>query len=118
MFIKITKSYRDIVAVCDSSILGKKFEQGNLQLDLKESFYKGEEVQEENLRSLDLLFLRNKDRIYHVAILFEQEGLYVGQSSRLTNYGVSYMRLDEYLKFVASRKLGTPVYGRFKTIRG
>jgi len=34
MFIKITKSYRDIVAVCDSSILGKKFEQGNLQLDL------------------------------------------------------------------------------------
>ena len=47
MFIKIIKSYRDIVAVCDSSILGKKFEQGNLQLDLKESFYKGEEVPEE-----------------------------------------------------------------------
>ena len=47
MFIKIIKSYRDIVAVCDSSILGKKFEQGNLQLDVKESFYKGEEVSEE-----------------------------------------------------------------------
>jgi len=47
MFIKIIKSYRDTVAVCDSSILGKKFEQGNFQLDLKESFYKGDEVSEE-----------------------------------------------------------------------
>ena len=47
MFIKIIKSYRDIIAVCDSSILGKKFEHGNFQLDLKESFYKGEEFTEE-----------------------------------------------------------------------
>ena len=47
MFIKIIKSYRDLVAVCDSSILGKKFEQGNFQLDIKESFYRGEEVSEE-----------------------------------------------------------------------
>ena len=47
MLIKIIKSYRDVVAVCDSSLLGKKFEQGNNQLDIKESFYKGEEVSEE-----------------------------------------------------------------------
>ena len=47
MFIKIIKSYREIVAVCDSSILGKRFERGNFQLDIKESFYKGEEVSEE-----------------------------------------------------------------------
>ena len=46
--INIIKSYRDVVAACDSSILGKKFEEsfGNAikQLDVKESFYKGEEV--------------------------------------------------------------------------
>lgn len=53
MFIKIIKSYRDIVAICDSSILGKKFEQGNFQLELKESFYKGEEVQEE--RAIEIM---------------------------------------------------------------
>lgn len=47
MFIKVIKSYRDVVAVCDSSILGKKFEQGKFQLDVKESFYKGEQVSEE-----------------------------------------------------------------------
>jgi len=47
MFINVIKSYRDVVAVCDSSILGRKFEQGNFQLDIKENFYKGEEVSEE-----------------------------------------------------------------------
>jgi hypothetical protein len=44
MFIKIIRSYRDVVAACDSSILGKKFEEGIRQLDVKESFYRGEEV--------------------------------------------------------------------------
>lgn len=47
MYLKIIRSYRDIVAVCDSSILGKKFEAGVAQLDIKESFYKGELVSEE-----------------------------------------------------------------------
>jgi len=41
--VRIHKTYRDVIAICDSDLLGKKFEQGNLQLDVKESFYKGEE---------------------------------------------------------------------------
>src|SRR3989344_1289038 len=49
--INIIKSYRDVVAACDSSILGKKFEESFndvvRQLDIKESFYKGEEVSAE-----------------------------------------------------------------------
>jgi len=40
-------SYRNVVAVCDSELLGKRFEEGKFQLDIKESFYKGEEVNEE-----------------------------------------------------------------------
>ena len=44
MYIKIHKSYRTVVAVCDKEIIGKKFEQGKLQLDLRENFYKGEIV--------------------------------------------------------------------------
>ncbi len=47
MFIKIIKSCRDVVAACDKKLLGKIFEEGNFQLNLKESFYKGEEVDEE-----------------------------------------------------------------------
>ena len=41
------KSYRDIVAICDSDLLGKKFEEGEFQLDVKESFFKGDEKSKE-----------------------------------------------------------------------
>ncbi len=47
MYIKIIKAYRDIVAVCDMELLGKKFEDKEFQLDIKESFFKGEETSEE-----------------------------------------------------------------------
>ena len=44
MFLNIIKSYRDVVAICDEELLGKKFEEGKFQLNIKENFYKGEEV--------------------------------------------------------------------------
>ena len=40
---KIHKSYRMAIALCDSELLGKKFEEGQFQLDLTGSFFKGEE---------------------------------------------------------------------------
>ncbi len=43
MQVKVQKSCRDIVTICDSKLLGKTFEQDKFQLDVKESFYKGEE---------------------------------------------------------------------------
>ncbi len=47
MFVKVHSSYREIVAVCDSDLIGKKFEEDRFQLDIKESFFKGEETSEE-----------------------------------------------------------------------
>ncbi len=47
MFINVIKTYRDVVAICDKNLLGKKFEEGKFQLDIKENFYKGEEASEE-----------------------------------------------------------------------
>ncbi|MBU3906690.1 MAG: DUF424 family protein [Nanoarchaeota archaeon] len=47
MFIKIHKSYRNAVAICDADLIGKKLEEGNFQLEIKESFFKGEELSEE-----------------------------------------------------------------------
>ncbi len=51
MFVNIIKSYRDVVAVCDTELLGKRFEEplGNFtaQLDVKESFYKSEDFSKE-----------------------------------------------------------------------
>ena len=46
MLINIIKTYRTVVAVCDKGLIGKKFEEGLLQLDVKENFYKGEEGKE------------------------------------------------------------------------
>ena len=43
MLVRIHNTYRDIVAICDSELLGKVFVEGKFQLDIKESFFKGEE---------------------------------------------------------------------------
>ncbi|HEX7576316.1 MAG TPA: DUF424 family protein [Candidatus Methanoperedens sp.] len=39
-----------IVAVCDKDIIGKKFKEGNLVLKLEESFYKGCEACEDEIK--------------------------------------------------------------------
>lgn len=51
MIVKIHKGPdgNKVIAMCDSDILGKKLEQGNLQLDLTSSFYQGEEMSEDKL---------------------------------------------------------------------
>lgn len=49
MLVKIIKSYRDIIAICDSELLGKYFEEGEFQLDLKKSFYGGDLKTEEEI---------------------------------------------------------------------
>ena len=41
---------RVIVAVCDRDIIGKKFKEGNLVLKLDESFYKGCQVCEDEVK--------------------------------------------------------------------
>lgn len=46
MLIKIHKSYRYVIAICDSELLGRKLEQGNKQLDLSGEFFNGEEKAE------------------------------------------------------------------------
>ena len=50
--IKIIRSARDIVSICDSDLIGKNFEEGKIQLEVKESFFKGEEVDEEKAFSI------------------------------------------------------------------
>lgn len=43
---------RIMLAVCDSDILGRKFEDGDLQLDLGSDFYKGEELSDAQVEVL------------------------------------------------------------------
>jgi uncharacterized protein len=46
-FINVIYSHRDIVAICDSELIDKKFEEGKFQLDVKETFYGKEKVSED-----------------------------------------------------------------------
>jgi len=43
MYVNIINSYRNVIAIADAELIGKKFEEEKIQLDVKESFYKGEE---------------------------------------------------------------------------
>ena len=52
MFVKIHKSYRNVIAICDSELIGKKFEEGKTLLDVKEGFYKGEEMTPEEVEEI------------------------------------------------------------------
>jgi len=69
MFVNIIKSYRDVVAVCDSNLLGKKFEEPfgdfTVQLDVKENFYKGEDFPEQEA-SLILSRMKMEDATFNL----------------------------------------------------
>ncbi len=47
MYIKIHKSYRNVVAICDVDLMGKRFEEGKRQLEIKENFFKDKQVSKE-----------------------------------------------------------------------
>ncbi len=52
MYVNVIDSYRYVVAICDKELLGKRFEQGKFQLDVKENFYKGEEKSKEEVEKI------------------------------------------------------------------
>ena len=54
MIVKVhkTQGKRKLLAICDNDLIGKKFEEKNLQLDLTVDFYKGEEKSEKELIEL------------------------------------------------------------------
>lgn len=49
MLIKIHTSYRNTIAICDSNLIGKKFEENQKVLDLTTTFFKGEEKSEKKI---------------------------------------------------------------------
>ena len=52
MWVKVHTSSRRVVAVCDEDLLGKKFEQDIRQLNVTESFYKGQKLSKEDTIAL------------------------------------------------------------------
>ena len=58
------KEDRTVVAVCDSSLIGKKLEDGLIVLDLSSEFYNGDEQEEKAVGDL----IRNADTINLVGV--------------------------------------------------
>jgi hypothetical protein len=49
----LVKKHQDgILAICDADLIGKKFEHDLLQLDVTERFYKGDEMETEDILRL------------------------------------------------------------------
>ena len=65
MFVRIIKSYRDVVAICDSNLLGKRFEEGQFQLDIREGFYKGEEMNDKQTKQI-MLKMSREDATFNI----------------------------------------------------
>ena len=68
MIVKMHKAEgRKITSICDEDVIGKKFEDGFLQLDVSEFFYKGENLSEEETlkaaRNTDSLNIVGKNSI-------------------------------------------------------
>jgi len=65
MNIKIHEAYRNIVAVADSNLIGKIFEEGIKQIDIRESFFKGEEADEKKVIEV-LKDMDKEDAIFNI----------------------------------------------------
>ena len=53
IYVKIHKGQENsVVAVCDKNLIGKKISEGKLCLNIKEDFYKGKIVDEEELKKI------------------------------------------------------------------
>lgn len=65
MLVKIHKATRLAVALCDSDLIGKKFEEGERQLDMTGKFFAGEEKTEKEVVRL-LEFYRKEDACFNI----------------------------------------------------
>lgn len=59
MFIKIHESYRTIVALADSDIIGKVFEEGIKRIEVRASFFAGEKKSKKEI--IEILKEMNKE---------------------------------------------------------
>ena len=58
MIVNIINSYRNIVTIADKELIGKKFFEEEKQLDIKESFYTGENSKEEDSEKVKEIILK------------------------------------------------------------
>jgi len=65
MQLKIHESYRKIVALSDTSLLGKAFEEGIKRIEVKPSFFQGEEKDKEEIIEI-LKNMQKEDATFNI----------------------------------------------------
>lgn len=65
MYINIIESYRAVISIADKELIGKKFFEENKQLDIKESFYKGELKTPKEIKE-EILFWIKEDATFNI----------------------------------------------------
>ena len=65
MHIKIHEAYRTIVALADSNIIGKRFEEGIRQIEVRPSFFQGEERSRNEVINI-LKKMENEDALFNI----------------------------------------------------
>jgi len=65
ILIKVHESYREVVAVCDKELFGRKFVEGRKQLDLTGEFFNGLEFSEEGAEG-EIIRLVREDATFNI----------------------------------------------------
>ena len=65
MLVNIIKSCREVVAICDSELLGKSFEEDGFQLNIKENFYNGEKRTEQEVIQI-IQDMKSEDATFNI----------------------------------------------------
>lgn len=65
MQIKIHEAYRTIIALSDTDLIGKRFEEGIKQIEVKPSFFQGEEKKKEEVIEI-LKDMQKEDATFNV----------------------------------------------------
>lgn len=65
IFVKVHESYRKLVAICDSELVGKKFVEGDFQLEINKHFYEGDGMPEEEIVKL-INLLKKESPSYNI----------------------------------------------------
>lgn len=65
MQIKIHQAYRTIIALADSDLIEKTFTQGIKQIEVKPSFFKGEEKNKQEILKI-LKNMQREDAIFNI----------------------------------------------------
>ena len=82
-----------ILAVCDDELIGKIFEEGDMQIDLSSGFYRGEKVDEESagtvVKKAHMLNIVGEKTLK----FFIAQGLVDGDSHVLRVKGVPHLQI-------------------------